>query len=222
MPTGPNDQNEFFDLRIENKSIYNGLEEFKREISRAYFGDVDVYKLHTNRNTDAIVLDITTDLNLIEILVYHQKGIWGFMDPCTGEHHETISLDSALTALREKNPDSIVLEELNIYLGDCAIVIKRIYPYSIEEQLKNIFSALAKHYVHLTRELTETPYEIFVPVYSEDLLEKTDINLLGDQLNYETDYYKYWGLYFEDKNDAVIYDLSNKSFISGDLYMFGH
>jgi hypothetical protein len=36
------------------------------------------------------------------------------------------------------------------------------------------------------------------------------------------DYFSFWGLYFDSEEDAVIYDLSNKSFISGDLYMLNH
>lgn len=206
-------------LRYEDHAILNGLDHFKKRLGRAYYADVEVFKISEKTSELPLVLDLYSNLSLVEVLIFHEKGMWGYIHPCTGEELETVCFDKAVDDLKAKSSQPLSIEEFNIFLSDCAIVVKSIYANSIEEELKNIFNAIGEHYVHLTHNLTKTPYEIFVPVFSEDLLPTQA--RLGEYNSEQSreDYYSFWGLYFAEKDDAVIYDLSKKSFISGDLYM---
>ncbi len=99
-------------------------------------------------------------------------------------------------------------------------MIKNIFKNSIQDQLNLILQSIAAHYVHFTKKLTETPYEIYIPVFEEDLFENnTQIRDIRISNNQPKDYFNYWGLYFESEEDALIYKLKDKSFIPGDLLM---
>ena len=53
---------------------------------------------------------------------------------------------------------------------------------------------------------------------------ENDINIANiEQANNEKkDYFKYWGLYFDNQEEAVIYELTKKRIISGELHMLNH
>jgi hypothetical protein len=77
--------------------------------------------------------------------------------------------------------------------------------------------------VYFTKKFTETPYEIYIPVFEEDHFENdTKLKNIRIGNNNKKDYFEYWGLYFDSEKDAVIYDLKNKSIIFGDLFMLNH
>ncbi|MBT8181380.1 MAG: hypothetical protein KJO53_07310, partial [Eudoraea sp.] len=129
----------------------------------------------------------------------------------------------ALKKLNKLNSRRIDIEELSIFAKDCSIIIKNIFENSIEEQLRQILQTIAEHYVYFSKRLTETPYEIYIPVFEEDLFEnESKLKNIRAGNNKKKDYFKYWGLYFESEKDALIYDLKNKSIIYGDLFMLNH
>ena len=211
-----------FGSRVEQEPILHGQKCFVKHVGRAFLAHVDIHESKHQTNFPSIVIDVHSNMKLKEVVYCQQDGVWDFLNPYTGEDIETVGMDEALKELRLQNPKGPQLEELNLYLGDCTIVIKRLYKNSIEEMLSRIFNNLAEHYAHLTQEHRIAPYEIFVPVFAEGLPDKCLEEKHGKPHYCGCDYSRYWGLYFEDKNDAVIYDLSKKSFISGDLYMLDH
>ncbi len=209
-------------LRLDENPQLVGFEAFKRSLERDYFADVTIRNCSLDNSTGNLVVEMDCNLELVEMLFHLQKGTWG-----TGESYESSkvspSFSKALMKLKERNNFSIDVEEFSIFLKDCSIVIKKIYANSIEEQLANILNSIAEHYVHLTRGLTEKPYEIYVPVFEDDLMEYGGtLTKIQTANNHIRDYFGFWGLYFDSEEDAVIYDLSTKSIVSGDLYLLNH
>ena len=208
-----------FKRYVEDPPLLQGQERFTKNVGKAYLAHVDVYELTQEYRKNALVIDVYSNMKLGELVISQQRGLWDLIDPCTGKEIKAESLDVSLQALKKQNPHGPQLEELNIYLGDCTLVVKRLYHNSIEKELGKILDTLAEHYVHLSQEHTRFPYEIFVPVFSEEAGDSCDHQSHRLPEKCACEYYRFWGLYFEGIKDAVIYDLSKKSFISGDLYM---
>ena len=219
-------------LQLDDNPYLLGLDVFKRQLEKEYFAKVSVRICNGNKSeqppadhSSQLVIEMECNFELIEILYYLQKGNWGGLKAS----NESSSIPSnsafkeALKIFRASNTMEIDVEELTLVLKDTVIVIKKIYSQSIGDQLGRILQTLAAHYVHFTRDLTETPYEIYLPVFEEEM---TPGNTLTDSRSKEVinadDYYRYWALYFDSAWDARIYDLSNKSIISGDLQMLNH
>ena len=220
-------------LRIQTNDDPNlkGLELFRRSLERDYFAKVSVRNCNCNKveNTNVVessnlVVDLECNFNLIEVLYYLEKGSWGQSSSSNQDSGtlKTAFYESLLT-FQNINDIEIDVEELSIILKDTIIVIKRIFSQSIGQQLGHILHALAAHYVHFTRDLTETPYEIYLPVYTEEVPSNDSLicNVRRDT-NSARDYFSYWALYFDSSPEGKIYDLEGKCIISGDLHMLNH
>jgi hypothetical protein len=210
-------------LKFEDNPDIDGLARFIKRIERDYYSSVSVRTCVYNTDKNSLVISLECNFDLVEILYYQQKGFWGC--PPNGEKCMTSSppFAMALAELKRLNTDDLDVEELSLFMRDSSIIIKKIYQNSIGEQLETIFEQLAAHYVHLTKKLTETPYEIYVPVFEDDFTkEQQTLANIKTGNNSKRNYFGYWGLYFDSEEDAVIYDLGNKSIISGDLYMLNH
>ncbi|MFX0556858.1 hypothetical protein ACOCEA_08665 [Maribacter sp. CXY002] len=154
-------------------------------------------------------LDLHCPITLLELLAQFNKGIWG------SDEANTSPLKSSYTELTCQNHIEIDIEELTLTLKDTNIVIKKINNRSIVHELNHILKQLGKHYIFLTMGLTEKPYEIFVSVDEDSLQEPEPF---GESSEPEvSSYYKFWGVYFESKEDAMIYDLENHKYIPADL-----
>ena len=210
-------------LRLDNNPRIPGLEKFIADLEREYFSKVTVRNCTPFINDNNLVIELDCPLKLVELVHQIKTGCcaFGTWDDCTEEHLS--SLEKAHFELCLKNDSDIEIEEFSIFLADCSIIIKKIYSQSIVEQLVNIFEALSEHLDNLTKKSREVPFEIYVPVFEEDLLEN-DIKIANveQNLNERKDYFGYWGLYFEGDVDAVIYELPKKRIISGELYMLNH
>lgn len=222
----PNKQDNFRDnlrLKLDENPQIKGLVEFRKSLEKDYFSNVSIRNCSTDDARDNLVIEMDCNFKLVEILSHLQKGTWGRICSTKNSWSKSSPFSRALSSLNKLNRRRIDIEELSIFLKDSSIIIKNIFENSIEEQLRQILLTIAEHYVYFTKRLTETPYEIYIPVFEEDLFQNdTKLTNIKDGNNSKKDYFEYWGLYFDSEKDAVIYDLKDKSIIRGDLFMLNH
>ena len=210
-------------LQLDDNPRIHGLAKFISDLEREYFSKVTVRNLSPDINHNNLVIELDCPLRLVELVHQIKTGCCAFntLDEITGE--QISSLEMAHSELCSKNHSEIEIEEFSLFLSDCSIIIKKIYRQSIVEQLVNIFEEFSEHIESMTEKFTEVPFEIYVPVFEEDLIEnEIKIANVEQDNNERKDYFGYWGLYFERDEDAVIYELPKKRIISGDLYMLNH
>lgn len=191
-----------------------GLDFFRKILEKNFFSEVNITNCSFSKTSAQLALELNCNLSLIEMLFHFNKGNWGSFKQGKS------SFGKVLGQLQHENETQLDVEEFTLFLKDTTIVINKIYNESIPCQLQNIFSKLGEHYVFLTKGLTETPYEIYIPVF-EECAHANDILLRNIEAGNQTkqDYYKYWGLYCDSEEDAVIYDLKNSRIEQGDLFM---
>lgn len=216
-------------LQLDDNPQLKGLEVFKRQLEKEYFAKVSVRNCSNRSSRKSVsghswnlVIDMSCNFKLVEVLHYLQNGSWGASAPSDTAAARS-AFQRALIDFADQNTFPVDVEEFSLVLKDTSIVIKRIYAQSIVEQLGNILQALAAHYVHLTKDLTETPYEMYLPVFAEDVPNPdAPLSSVIRDTKSARDYFSYWALYFDSQEDAKIYDLDNKTIISGDLHMLNH
>lgn len=199
------------DLNIE------GLETFKKSLEKHFFSKVTVRNCSSSTKSVQLAIELDCNLSLIEMLFHFNKGTWGNL------REGKSSFAKLLRQLTSENDMDVDVEEITLFFKDSTIIVNKIYDNSIAEQLENIFKQVGKHYVHLSKGLTETPYEIYIPVFeecthaNENLIQNIEA---GNHM--KKDYFKYWGLYCDSEEDAVIYDLKKSKIEYGDLFMLNH
>ncbi|WP_373519119.1 hypothetical protein [Pricia sp.] len=199
------------DLNIE------GLEIFKKGLEKHFFSEVTVRNCSSSKTSVQLAIELDCNLSLVEMLFHLNKGTWGNF------RQGKSSFAELLRQLVTENDVHVDAEEVTLFFKDTTIVINKIYENSISEQLENIFKHVGKHYVHLSKGLTETPYEIYIPVFEESThANDTLLQNIEAGNHRKNDYFKYWGLYCDSEEDAVIYDLKNSKIEYGDLFMLNH
>ncbi len=199
------------DLKIE------GLEAFAKSLERHFFSEVTVRNCASLKTSVQLAIELDCNLSLVEMLFHFNKGTWGNF------RQNKSSFSELFRQLEKKNGLHVDTEELTLVFKDTTIVIHKIYKNSIEEQLENIFRQIGKHYVHFSKGLTETPYEIYIPVFEECThANDTLIRNIEAGNHSKKNYFKYWGLYCESEEDAIIYDLKKMKIEQGDLIMLNH
>jgi len=194
-----------------------GLDLFKNSLEKDYFSSVKIHNNQSSNENASLIIDLNCNLSLRETLLHFNKGTWG------GFNQLKSSLILELNSLMEINSMNIDIEEFSIFLKDTTIIINRIYEQSIPDQFENILTEIGNHYSHITKREIEIPFEIYVPVFEENLAHtnSTLLNIQSDN-NDTKDYFSYWGLYFESEEDAAIYDLKKSTVVYGELYMLNH
>ncbi|WP_430425572.1 hypothetical protein [Maribacter litoralis] len=186
-----------------------GIDDFLKSLDFHYFSDVKLNNKHITFNSISLVLEISCNLDLLELLAHFNTDRWGY------NGKEKSPLEQALEILDLQNKHHIDIEELTFFLNDTSVVIKRIYDRSIATQLNDILKQIAFNYVFLTRGLTQKPYEIFVPIF-EDTIQHMDDN--EEELNIAPkSYSEFWGIYLDKDDEASIYDVNKNTYVSGDL-----
>lgn len=199
------------DLNIE------GLETFKKSLEKHFFSKVSVRNCSSLKSSVQLAIELDCNLSLVEMLFHFNKGTWGNL------RQGKSSFAKLLRQLVKENDVHVDVEEITLFFKDSTIIINKIYDNSIAEQLENIFTQVGKHYVHLSKGLSETPYEIYIPVFEECTYANDTLIQNIEAGNYrKKDYFKYWGLYCDSEEDAVIYDLINSKIEYGDLFMLNH
>ena len=195
-----------------------GMESFANSLEKLFFADATILNYTNKDEKTNLAIELNCNISLVEMLFHFNKGTWGNFKP------GRTSFIKLLNNLVKESGSKVDIEEFTFFLKDTAIIINKIYDNSVPEQLDKIISEICKHYVHFSKGLTETPYEIYVPVFEEENNEGNEIliqNIEADN-NTKKDYFQYWGLYFESEDDAVIYDLKSSTIEHGDLFMLNH
>ncbi|MGC1517066.1 MAG: hypothetical protein WA810_15955, partial [Maribacter sp.] len=190
------------------QGIY-GIVEFMNSVEFHYFSQVKLKSNHTTKTSLHLVLEITCNLELIELFAHLNTGRWGHSESLTNP------LLNSLLLLNSKNNAAIDIEELTLFLNDTSIVIKRIHERSVATQFHEILGQIASNYVFLTRGLTQKPFEIFVPIF-EDTFETEELVALSIE-NAPKTYDEFWGVYLDNEEEAAIYDVSKNSYVHGNL-----
>ena len=199
------------DLRLE------GIESFRKSLEKFFFSEATVRNCASSNLGVNLAVELECNLSLVEMLFHFNRGTWGDFSQSYS------SFTAVLEKFRTENLVSIDIEELSILFRDTRIIINKIYERSIPEQLESILGEMGKHYVHFSKGLSETPYEIYVPVFEEDCSENDFFLRTIESTNHsQKDYFNYWGLYFESEDDAIIYDLKASHLENGDLYMLNN
>ncbi len=198
---------------IDSNSGVLGLEKFLKSLEKNYFSKVSLVKCSTRNCDISMALDMVCPITLVEMLGHFNKGRWGY------DTNNQSSFEKSFEALTVQNNMNIDFEELTLFFNDTSIVIKKIYDYSIPEQLHDVLTEIANHYVFLTKGLSERPYEIFVPVF-EDKVQNPIFSEKQIIDECPKNYFQYWGIYLDSEEEALIYDLQKNSFIPADLDLY--
>lgn len=199
---------------LDNNSGVYGLNQYLKSLEHHYFSSVTLRKYNSVENKVDMALDLVCPVSLLEILGHFNKGRWGT------DGSMKSPLEKSFEHLVSQNNMYLDIEELTLFLEGTTIVIKRIYNRSIPEQLNEILTEIANHYIFFTKGLTEKPYEIFIPVF-EDEIQNNSTDLSKDSLcKTPKSYFEFWGMYLDSEEDALIYDLNKNSYIPADLDLF--
>lgn len=205
-----------------NRTCLYSLERFRKKLEMEYFAEVNIVIIDSDELGSNLVIELQSNFSLLEFLNHIKKKNIGQISRMNIDDYQDLAFYNSLEELRVQNIRPIGLEEVNFSFSDCEITIKMIYPNSIEDQLGNIFRKLERHYKHYAYNNSTQPAEIFIPVFEENLAVKLNqACFTHDNASSKKDYFNFWGIYFSHNDDAVIYDLSTRSIISGDLYMLG-
>ncbi|NND15615.1 MAG: hypothetical protein HKN89_04770 [Eudoraea sp.] len=214
--------NKNLSIRLDDNPPILGLDDFKRNLEKDYFSQALVRSCSQNGDQGKLVIEMQCPFALEELLFHLQKGNWGSGNMQIDSAYGGNPLAKRAWQLQQLNESLIEIEELALQLKNVNLVIKKIYNHSIEIELDIILAALAEHNSHFARNPGESPYEIYIPVIEEQItsIQPTISDSMPKKAN--PGYLRYWGLYYDSEEDAVIYDLRRRSFISGDLHMLNH
>ena len=207
-------------IKTDLYSQIHGLDAFRKILEKDFFSRVRISAPDCPQDGSPIklVVEMYCNLGLVETLSHYNKGNWGAN---FDRKEQNSPLRNAFQFLSEINDIEIDIEEFTLFLKDTSIIINTTGICSIPMQWDTIISEMGSHFVHFTKGLTEMPFEIYLPVFigttSENIPTLLTINT--ERTYDQKDYFRYWGLYFESQEDAVIYDLENKIIIEGDLFM---
>ncbi|MCX2719408.1 hypothetical protein [Lentiprolixibacter aurantiacus] len=209
-------------IRLDGNPPISGLDDFKRNLEKDYYSTALVRSCSQSGDRGNLVVEMHCPLALNELLFHLQNGHWGTGNMDYIHINGANPLTKRVWQLQQLNECPIEIEELALELNDVTLIIKKIYPHSVEMELDLILAALTEHHTHFANGKGESPYEIYIPVIEEQLIPiqpkfSETISKYADPV-----YLRYWALYFDSEEDAVIYDLRSRSFISGDLHMLNH
>ncbi len=198
-----------------------GIDGFKKVLERDFFADVSIKdEFVQEKGRFDLVVDVHCNFGLTESLFHLNQGNWGCFKQksigggiCSGAN----PFQEQFFNLRELNAFSTDIKEFSVHLNDVSVVVSQLYENSIVEQLPTIFESISEHFVHLTKGLSDMPYEIFVPIYEEENMFVPH-GQMGKTLG-EQDYFKFWGLYYTANPMMQVYDFCNKSFLEGDFFL---
>ncbi|MCK0147697.1 hypothetical protein MWU78_18730 [Arenibacter sp. F26102] len=213
--------NEFFNnSNIEVKSTDHiiGLESFRKSLEKNYYAEVNIGNYGLKKESANLTIDIKCNFSLDESLFYLNKIASDHGTHKKSGPKKTFLFLRAYFELKKLNTISIDISELTISLTDTTILISKIYDQSIADQAETIFAELVKHNLYYTKGLNETPFEMFIPVFEEDTLEgDTKMRNIVSDNNNINDYFGFWGMYYDQTEEAAIYDLNTKTIIYGDI-----
>ncbi len=184
-----------------------GLENFVNRLQQDFYATVNLHQYGTNHLKNNLVIEITCSLHFYEVLHHFKNKDWGWG-----------TLQTAMEQLQSNNKKTIDIEELSFSLLDTTIFIHKIYNQSIVEHIHNLLVHCDSHYQSLTKNGSAVPYEIFIPVFENKIDAQTKTWTAVNTYK-NSEYLKYWALYYESYEDPLIYDLNKKQLMKGNLFM---
>ncbi|NHF59277.1 hypothetical protein FK220_007995 [Flavobacteriaceae bacterium TP-CH-4] len=206
---------------IEDNDIA-GLFMFKKSLEKLFFSEVVIRNSATEGQTVKLIIEVSCNFNLIEGMTNLEQNIWAQCFNVEGSF-ENSRFYNLVRQLQLLNNFEIDVEEFSIIFNDCNLIINKIYEGSIPEQLGSILTKVSQHYVNLTKNYLEVPFEIFIPIFEE--INKTNeadsppFKSVELEKQRKKAYFNYWGLYFYSEDDGLVYTLQEASIISGELNM---
>ncbi len=192
-----------------------GLDCFVKNLEKHFFSQVTVRNCSTSINSVHLVVELDCNFGLLETMHHFEKDTWGNFKS------QQNSFAGALKKLRESNDLSIEIEEFSLFLKDTSIIVSKLYDQSISLQLEHIFIQLKEHAIYFTKGYSEIPFEIYLPVYEDSVIENEHSLMMNTnpRNNNKKDYFSFWGLYYYSEDDALVYDSKSQSIIKGNLQM---
>ena len=187
----------------------DSMTSFIKNIEKHFFAKANIQICNYIESNLDITLQLNCNLSLVEVLNHTNLGTWGNFN-----NVQNSFLKNSLNELKKINNVDIRIDEFYLFLKDTSLIIKRTNGLNIAEQLEGILNKISRHYLFLTKGLSQKPYEIYIPV-----IEEKDFEVNPNNYNYcsSKSYSKFWGIYFEDKEDAVVYDLKKSCYLSTEL-----
>ena len=198
-------------LQVDSRVLI-GLDALKKTLERDFFAETTIECSWPDESNVDLIVHLSCNFGLTGSLFHLNNGNWGGFDHHTLGNLKVSSLQTALYAINEDNSCTIDIKEFSIHLADISIVISRIPHLSIMDHLEDILIALSANFVHFTKGLIQMPYEIFVPIFEEPQNTPSS-EPYADLTKSGSNYFDFWGLYFEDCDDALIYDVNNKEIV---------
>ncbi|GLU44531.1 hypothetical protein [Allomuricauda sp. NBRC 101325] len=195
-----------------------GLDDFIKKLERDFFATAKFHcKYDAKTHKVDLVIHLYHNFSLHDCLRHMNNGDWG-KSSIPRDNSLNFTLQDSLKELNRSNSNcKFDIAELSLYFEETSVIVSRLYEQSISTQIGKIIAEIGNHYVFFTKGLTEMPYEIFVPVFEEDM--PTSNNL---QKRNKSGYFDYWGLYYdnEHQHQAMIYSLRKKKLYQEDLFLF--
>ncbi|WP_343486117.1 hypothetical protein [Allomuricauda sp. d1] len=203
----------------DEKKTPKAVVDFRKDLDRFFFGDSTIACIRNEfGQVTELVVSISCNFGITESLHHLNRGDWGGF---VRDRQYRSQFDRSLLALRKKCSLEIDISEFTINFLDTSIIISKIYPNSIPDYLDAILNAVSLNFVHFTKAMTEMPYEIFVPVFIEEMNVPKLEKLRNQNLDMPRSYFDFWGLYFSSNqnNEATVYDVNEKKIIEGDFLL---
>lgn len=203
------------DYTSEKTKDHEGIliELFTKILERDLFSNCTIRVVESNRDSVVFIADINCNFCLADGL-FQFNSITSDRDNIATKYDNS-PIYQAVKSVNENLMFSTDFKEISINFEDVSIIIGRIYPLSILEQLEVIFKRLSYHFAHFTKGFTEMPYEIYLPVYEDDLPNQTGKKVGRNKF----DYFKYWGLYFNSDSNMKVYDCRTQLLVDGDFFL---
>ncbi|MCM4169722.1 hypothetical protein KCTC52924_03920 [Arenibacter antarcticus] len=213
--------NEFFNthkVAIKATDHIIGLDIFRRRLEKDFYANVTISDYDLKEGEANLSIEINCNFTLSESLEYLLNPVpHSTLGPKSHSRKTTLFL-KAYSDLRKVNTTAIDISELTISLTDTNILISKIYEQSICEQIENITTELCHHNIYYTKGLSETPFEIFIPIFEEVALKADNIPIVNPiDTNNKNNYFIYWGVYYNNAEETAIYDLQSQKIIHGDI-----
>lgn len=202
-PNSPNP----LSVKIDANPVFAGLDDFLKGLERLFFADATAKVWVSANGSQDLVLHIKSPIQLLEVLHHHRRGHWGAR-PTRDDGARVSRLEEMLQILESRNGRPVDIEELSLELNDILIVIRKSGLRSIAGEFDLLLESLAAHFVYLTQGMRQMPYEIYIPV-----VEEGEFPLAPAKDATASDFYAYWGVYFETEDDARIYDLRTRKIL---------
>ena len=189
-----------------------GLDTLKNTLERDFFAQASIEYCCPESERIDLIIHLDCNFGLIASLFHLNSGNWGNFRQHSSRDIKTKTspFQTALDVLNQENSAFVDIKELSLHLADTSIIISRIPNLCIQDSLEPILVSISANFVHFTRGMSQMPYEIFVPIF-----EETSGTLVqnGQGQDSAPSYTNFWGVYFEDCEEAQVYDVRHKAII---------